>query len=199
VDSVHVPPRSHFRGIPATSDVPGLKLPPTHRTSASPHAPSRAAWVVGMTGTVITPVIFPTTTPRHDTYPARSPGATPATRYPLPLPVLHAPRTSNAVYGLAAVDCRGRIADHTITALAWTPDTRLNFHECQELLILRTHTHGTLTVTRQGHLRLPATATGYTPRPCPTRRPPRPGFADRAPTHRTGRPTRPTPHRAAGR
>jgi bifunctional DNA-binding transcriptional regulator/antitoxin component of YhaV-PrlF toxin-antitoxin module len=61
------------------------------------------------------------------------------------------------VYGLAAVDCRGRVADHTIvTALGWAPGTRVNIRESQGLLVIRPDAHGVFSVTKQGHLRLPA-------------------------------------------
>jgi transposase InsO family protein len=43
----------------------------------------------------------------------------------LPLPTVPVPRTSSTVYGLAAVDCRGRVADHAIiAALGWRPGGR---------------------------------------------------------------------------
>jgi hypothetical protein len=61
------------------------------------------------------------------------------------------------VYGLAAVDCRGRVADRAVVhALGWTPGTRLDIRETRGLLVIRTDTHGVFSVTTQGHLRLPA-------------------------------------------
>ena len=62
------------------------------------------------------------------------------------------------MYGLAAVDCRGRVADHAVvTALGWMPGTRLDIRESRGHLVIRTDTHGVFSVTNQGHLRLPAT------------------------------------------
>ncbi|GAB3572611.1 hypothetical protein GCM10027445_30420 [Amycolatopsis endophytica] len=59
---------------------------------------------------------------------------------------------------MAAVDCRGRVADRTVlTALSWTPGTRLDIREARGLLLIRRDDHGVFSVTRQGNLRLPAT------------------------------------------
>jgi hypothetical protein len=58
------------------------------------------------------------------------------------------------VYGLAAVDCRGRVADRAVVhALGWTPGTRLDIRETRGLPVIRTDTHGVFSVTTQGHLR----------------------------------------------
>jgi bifunctional DNA-binding transcriptional regulator/antitoxin component of YhaV-PrlF toxin-antitoxin module len=63
-----------------------------------------------------------------------------------------------AVYGLAAVDCRGRVADRAVVqALGWTPGTRLDIRQTRGLLIIHADTHGVFSVTTPGHLRLPAT------------------------------------------
>ncbi|GHE80075.1 hypothetical protein GCM10017786_07630 [Amycolatopsis deserti] len=62
------------------------------------------------------------------------------------------------MYGMAAVDCRGRVADRAVlTALSWTPDTRLDIREAHGLLLIRHDDHGVFSVTKKGHLRLPAT------------------------------------------
>ncbi|WP_431908928.1 AbrB/MazE/SpoVT family DNA-binding domain-containing protein [Amycolatopsis thermoflava] len=59
---------------------------------------------------------------------------------------------------MAAVDCRGRVADRAaLTALSWTPGTRLDIREARGLLLIRRDDHGVFNVTKQGHLRLPAT------------------------------------------
>ncbi|HET9253846.1 MAG TPA: hypothetical protein VFO16_01430 [Pseudonocardiaceae bacterium] len=51
-------------------------------------------------------------------------------RHPLPLAALRARRTSSAVYGLAALDCHGRVADRLITqTLGWSAGLRLRMRE----------------------------------------------------------------------
>jgi hypothetical protein len=76
----------------------------------------------------------------------------------LPLPSLSTRRASSVVYGLAVVDCRGRVADRAVvSALGWVSGTRLNIRESGGLLVLRADGHGVFSVTKQGHLRLPAT------------------------------------------
>lgn len=58
---------------------------------------------------------------------------------------------------MAAVDCRGRVADRAVlAALGWTPGTRLDIRETHGLLLIRQNDHGVFSMTRQGHLRLPA-------------------------------------------
>ncbi|AIJ23244.1 AbrB/MazE/SpoVT family DNA-binding domain-containing protein [Amycolatopsis methanolica] len=106
-----------------------------------------------MTDAVIKPVIPATPFPR-DGHAAIGIGTT---RRTLPLPTMPVPRTSNVVYGMAAVDCRGRVADRTVlTALSWTPGTRLDIREAHGLLLIRRDDHGMFGITKQGHLRLPA-------------------------------------------
>jgi hypothetical protein len=76
---------------------------------------------------------------------------------PPPLPPLPAPRTSAVVYGMAAVDCHGRVADRAVlAALGWAAGCRLDFQQVQRLLVIRAHSCGVFQVNRQGHLRLPA-------------------------------------------
>jgi hypothetical protein len=110
-----------------------------------------------MTGSVIKPVVIPTTPLRHDGQPTGPRSGLSATHRTLPLPTVPTPRTSAAVYGLATVDCRGRVANQTVLhALGWAPGTPLDIHETHGLLTIRTHPHGVFSITSQGHLRLPA-------------------------------------------
>ncbi|WP_446215727.1 hypothetical protein [Micromonospora sp. IBHARD004] len=80
-----------------------------------------------------------------------------ARRPPLPLPVLPSPRAGTMVYGLAAIDSSGRIADRTvIRALGWAPGTRLHIREGSGVIVVRLDRQGVFTVTGQGHLHLPS-------------------------------------------
>jgi hypothetical protein len=111
--------------------------------------------VVIMTGAVIKPLVFPALP--DGGRPTGAPAGPQTGRRTLPLPVVPTPRSSSVVYGLAAVDCRGRVADHAIiAALSWLPGTRLDIHESRGLLLVRPDAHGVFSVTNQGHLRLPA-------------------------------------------
>ncbi|MFC4144741.1 AbrB/MazE/SpoVT family DNA-binding domain-containing protein [Micromonospora mangrovi] len=61
------------------------------------------------------------------------------------------------MYGLAAIDNSGRIADRTlIRALGWEPGTRLHVREVSSVIVVRLDRQGVFTVTGQGHLHLPA-------------------------------------------
>lgn len=83
--------------------------------------------------------------------------SSPGERRVLPLPRL-APgaAASAAVYGMAAVDCRGRVADRAvITSLGWTPGLRLSIREDGGLVLLIADPRGVFSLTRQGHVRLP--------------------------------------------
>lgn len=78
-------------------------------------------------------------------------------RAPLPLPSLISRRTSRLVYGLAALDDRGRVADRVVMrALAWHARQRLAIEETGGVLTVRPDPDGDQQVTGQGHLRLPA-------------------------------------------
>ncbi|MBB5157586.1 AbrB/MazE/SpoVT family DNA-binding domain-containing protein [Saccharopolyspora phatthalungensis] len=110
-----------------------------------------------MTGPVIKPVVPSTTRARQDGQSAVGQHGTVTARRTLPLPAVPEPRDRGVVYGLAAVDARGRVADQAVLrALGWTPGTRLAIRETRGLLITRTDPHGVFSVTTQGHLRLPA-------------------------------------------
>ncbi len=65
------------------------------------------------------------------------------------------------VYGVAALDASGRIADSgVVRALDWVPGTRLHIHEGAGLAVLRADRQGVFTVTGQGHLRQHTTGVG---------------------------------------
>jgi hypothetical protein len=62
------------------------------------------------------------------------------------------------VYGLSAVDDRGRLADRVVwRALGWTPGTRLQIRAAGGLVVVDADPGGAFAVTRQGHVRIPAT------------------------------------------
>jgi hypothetical protein len=103
-----------------------------------------------MIGAVIDPVALPVTRVQD----GRSPSAS---RRPLPLPTVPPPRTGAAVYGLAAVDCRGRVANRTVFgALGWMAGMPLGISFTRGVLVVSTDPCGVFGMTRQGHLRLPA-------------------------------------------
>jgi hypothetical protein len=104
--------------------------------------------------TSIVPAVVPTV-------PAGAPNGQLATRRPvrgpLPLPTFIDRRTRQTVYALAAIDCNGRLADHAIVrAMGWKPGTRYTIQEYGGLLLLDADHRGVFTVTRQGHLYIPA-------------------------------------------
>jgi hypothetical protein len=62
------------------------------------------------------------------------------------------------VYGLAAVDDRGRIADHAIVKmLGWRADTRLDIRVIGGLIVVATGAAGAWSLTNRGYVRLPST------------------------------------------
>jgi hypothetical protein len=115
--------------------------------------PSLPVGVFVVTESVIKPVTLPATSlARHGCATGLS-----ANRYPLPVPSIPTPRTNVAVYGLAAVDRRGRIADRTIVqALSWHPSARLDIREARGLLLVHADPNGVFSVANQGPLRLPS-------------------------------------------
>jgi hypothetical protein len=145
VVSAQLPPRTPQRGTPATSCVPVLE-----------RALPRLFGVLAVIGAVISPVIPPAL--RSGNHQAdEAPAGPPPLRRPLPLAVLLTRRTATTVYGLSALDDRGRLADRTVMrALGWSAGLRLDIREAAGLLVIRSHADGELQVTGQGHLRLPA-------------------------------------------
>jgi bifunctional DNA-binding transcriptional regulator/antitoxin component of YhaV-PrlF toxin-antitoxin module len=78
------------------------------------------------------------------------------------MPALAGVRERASVYGLAAVDDRGRVMAHLVVgALGWEPGTRLAIHERGGLVVVTADPSGTAAVTGQGHLRLPAPVRRY--------------------------------------
>jgi hypothetical protein len=78
-------------------------------------------------------------------------------RPPLPLPSLAATRSSAAVYGVATLDSRGRIADRcAMKKLQWTPGLRLSIRERRGLIVVSADEQGVFKLTKEGHIRLPA-------------------------------------------
>ena len=103
-----------------------------------------------MTAAVISPVI-PPLLPRDSGRVSGAPGVVSVAGRSLPLPSLIPRRTTALVYGLSAVDDRGRLADRTIMlALGWSAGLRLDISEIRGLLVIRSQQHGDFHVTGQG-------------------------------------------------
>jgi hypothetical protein len=141
--------------MPATSDVSVFKC-----ALLRVLAPGRAllclsAGVVPVRAGVIAPVVPPL--PSGGGRMADGPGVVSLARGPLPLPSLPPGRTSTVVYGLSAVDDRGRVADRVVMrALGWSAGRGLDIREADGVLTVFTAPDGAYQVTSQGHLRLPA-------------------------------------------
>lgn len=102
----------------------------------------------------VVPPALPAGPAQSRTLPHRAGGA----RRTLPLPPLASVAGRVGVYGMAAVDTKGRIADRQVmVALGWQPGTRLEIRESHGLVLVTASDHGVFSMTRQGHLRLPAT------------------------------------------
>ncbi len=152
--SVQVPPRTPRGGIPATSDVPVFMCLRARRGGLSCHLSVSVAAVLVVTAEVIEPVVVPVSSRRLD---GGQPSSVALRRRRLPLAELAAVRSSSTVYGLASVDCRGRVADRGVPrALGWEPGTRLDIWAVSGVLVVRACPDGVFTVTSLGHLRLPA-------------------------------------------
>lgn len=80
---------------------------------------------------------------------------TPRPAVPLPTPPLIM-RTATTVYGVAALDCNGRIADgHVLRSLAWTSGQRLAPQLAGVSVLIVADPRGPVQIGRAGHLRLP--------------------------------------------
>lgn len=70
------------------------------------------------------------------------------------------PPETDAYYAVTAVDARGRLADASpVRRLSWAPGTPVALHVVRGQVVVATRngTPGRYAITRQGHLRLPAT------------------------------------------
>jgi len=105
---------------------------------------------------VIGPVVPPLLSVDSDRV-AGAPGGVLVARRPLPLPSLIPRRTTALVYGLSALDDRGRVADRVIMqALGWSAGLGLDIGETDGRLVIRPRGDGVFHVTGRGHLRVPA-------------------------------------------
>jgi hypothetical protein len=78
-------------------------------------------------------------------------------------PLLTYPPDGSTHYVVTAVDARGRLADASpVRVLGWAPGCPVTLHIVRGLVVVATRGdaraggHGGLPITRQGHLRLPA-------------------------------------------
>jgi hypothetical protein len=93
--------------------------------------------VSAVTAAVISPVVPPLLSVDSDRV-AGAPGAVSVARRPLPLPLLIPRRTTALVYGLSALDDRGRLADRMIMqALGWSAGLGLDISETDGRLVIR--------------------------------------------------------------
>jgi hypothetical protein len=112
--------------------------------------------VVAVSAAIIAPVV-PPALPRDRSRALGVPGGPSLLRRSLPLPSLIPRRTSATVYGMSALDDRGRLADRAVMrALGWSAGVRLAIGETRGLLVVHADSGGTCQITRQGHLRVPA-------------------------------------------
>ncbi len=102
-----------------------------------------------MTASAITPLFVP----RSVSAPQRR---SPSPRGPLPIAAMPALRSPDApVYGMAAMDDRGRITDRLVLrSLGWIPGTSIHLDVHGDVAVARPD--GPSRITAPGHLRLPA-------------------------------------------
>jgi hypothetical protein len=76
----------------------------------------------------------------------------------LPLAPLLPPMPAPSLYcALTPIDDRGRLADRSpIRALGWPPGQPITISVLQETVVVSSQSTGAESITRQGHLRLPA-------------------------------------------
>ena len=110
-----------------------------------------------MKKTLVSPVVPPVVFPRRHLNLSASGMPDALDVSPLPLPVVPMLRTRATVYAMATLDCRGRAANQEVVrALRWAAGQRLDIHHTTGVLIVQAHTHAVFSVTRDGHVRLPA-------------------------------------------
>jgi hypothetical protein len=106
--------------------------------------------VVAMRASVISPIVPPLLPRVAGQVAAGDPGMISPAGRPLPLPALISGRASSLVYGLAALDDRGRVADRVVMrALGWRAGLCLVIEETAGVLTIRTDPHGEHQVTGQ--------------------------------------------------
>jgi hypothetical protein len=89
--------------------------------------------------------------PDHDTRPAA-----PIPTQPLPIPPMTVPRGTDTVYGLAVMDCHGRLADRAIVrSLGWAPGRRLDLRWVDGSVLVVPDPDGITRIGGDGYLRLP--------------------------------------------
>lgn len=76
----------------------------------------------------------------------------------LPLAPLLLPMPAPSLYcALTPIDDRGRLADRSpIRAIGWPPEQPITISVVQETVVVSSQSNGAESITRQGHLRLPA-------------------------------------------
>ena len=75
----------------------------------------------------------------------------------VPVPSLSELRERSSVYGLSAVDNRGRVAAyHLLETLGWTPGTAVAVGQQGGLVVVTVQDGSHVRVTPRGHLRVPA-------------------------------------------
>ncbi|MGH3624181.1 MAG: AbrB/MazE/SpoVT family DNA-binding domain-containing protein [Sciscionella sp.] len=112
-----------------------------------------------ITDVLLSPVIPALVAQQRTADPNVSPAADGGPRRVLPLAGLPALRSAAMVYGMASVDCHGRLADRTVLrALGWSAGQRLGIREHGGLVVIHADPHAVFRVTGQGYLQLPAAA-----------------------------------------
>jgi hypothetical protein len=131
-----------------------------------------------VTGTLIAPVIPSSAAAR----PARAPAA--ARTLPLTVPPVRPPALPRDVmYGLAHLDCSGRVADRTVTgAPGWHGGDRLTLTAEAAVVVIRRDPSGPVTLPPRSCVPIPVALRhrcGLPRRPRPAHRSPRRGHPDR--------------------